>query len=175
MFLRECWMQREDDLSLNIGCGLTSNGDVRVDFIRTPTVTVVADALHLPFRDGIFALAYERNLLEHMPNPSSHLIEIRRILRPNGNLELITDNAACLKYYIFGTHTGRYRKADGRDRHYAVFTIEHVRNLLTSAGLVAIKVQLIETTYFTQFFDRLLRVVAPQLSYSRILAIASKR
>ena len=168
-------MQRENDLSLNIGCGGTSDGDVRVDFIRTPTVTVVADALHLPFRDGIFTRAYEQNLLEHMPNPASHLLEVRRILKLNGNLELVTDNAACLKYYIFGTHTGGYCKADGKDRHYAVFTIEHVRNLLSTAGLMVVEMQLIDTTYFTMFFDRLLRLVVPQLSYPRIHVVASKR
>jgi ubiquinone/menaquinone biosynthesis C-methylase UbiE len=168
-------MKRENDLSVNIGCGRTSDGDVRVDFIRTPTVTVIADALHLPFRENIFTRAYERNLLEHMPNPTSHLVEVRRILKPNGNLELVTDNAACLKYYILGTHTGGYCRADGRDKHYAVFTIEHVRNLLSAAGLIAVKIQLIDTTYFTKFFDRLLRLVAPQLSYPRILVLASKR
>jgi len=168
-------MKREDDLSVNIGCGETSDGDVRVDYIKTPTVTVVADALHLPFRENIFTRAYERNLLEHMPNPVFHLVEVRRILKPNGNLELVTDNAACLKYYVFGTHTGGYCKADGKDRHYAVFTIEHVHNLLSAAGLMAVKIQLIDTTYFTKFFDRLVRLVAPQLSYPRVLVVASKR
>jgi len=167
-------MQRHE-FSLNIGCGGTSNGDVRVDFIRTPTVTVVADGLHLPFRDNTFTNAYERNLLEHVPNPGSHLVEVRRILRDNGSLELITDNAACLKYYLFGTHTGGYCKADGKDRHYAVFTIEHVRNLLSAAGLMTVKIELIDTNYFTRLFDRFLRLLMPELSYPRILVVASKR
>ena len=167
-------MQR-DELSLNIGCGETSDGDVRVDFIRTSTVTVIADALNLPFRDCTFTQAHERNLLEHMPNPGSHLTEVRRILRENGNLELVTDNAACLKYYVLGTHTGGYSKAGGKDRHYAVFTIEHVRNLLSEAGLMIIKIELVDTTYFTKILDKLLRLVAPQLSYPRILVLAVKR
>ena len=167
-------MQR-DELSVNIGCGETSDGDVRVDFIRTPTATVVADALNLPFRDCTFTQAYERNLLEHMPNPAFHLAEVRRILRENGNLELITDNAACLKYYVLGTHTGGYSKAGGKDRHYAVFTIEHIRNLVSEAGLLIVKIELIDTTYFTRFLDRLLRLFTPQLSYPRILVIAVKR
>ena len=166
---------QKDEFSVNIGCGGTSNGDVRVDFIRTQSVTVVADGLHLPFRDNTFTYAYERNLLEHVPNPGSHLVEVRRILRHNGNLELITDNAACLKYYLLGTHTGGYSKAGGKDRHYAVFTIEHVRNLLAAAGLITVKVELIDTSYFTKLFDRFMRMIVPELSFPRILAVAFKR
>lgn len=166
---------QSDEFSVNIGCGGTSDGDIRVDFVRTPTVTVVADGLRLPFRDNTFTHAYERNLLEHVPDPRSHLVEVRRILKYDGNLELITDNAACLKYYVFGTHTGGYRKAGGKDRHYAVFTIEHVRNLLLAAGLMAVRIELIDTNYLTRFFDRFLRLLVPQLSYPRILVVASKR
>jgi ubiquinone/menaquinone biosynthesis C-methylase UbiE len=91
---------------LNLGCGDDQFGDIRLDLFRTKATNVIGDATTLPFVDGSFDEVYERNLLEHMPNPAAHLAEVKRVLKCGGKLRLITDNAACLKYYILGTHTG---------------------------------------------------------------------
>lgn len=167
-------MKRDGELILNIGCGEDRFGDVRLDLAPTSSTTIVADAQSLPFRDSVFERTYERNLLEHLPNPGKHLSEVNRVMKPGGLLNLVTDNAACLKYYILGTHTGGYRKREGKDRHYALFTAEHVRNLMKHAGIVIEKISYVETGYFTWLFDRLVRVFAPSLSYPRILVEARK-
>jgi len=159
---------------LNLGCGNDAYGDVRLDTFPTLTATIVADCQCLPFRDNSFSEVYERNVFEHLPNPGLHLIEVKRVLRLMGRLKLITDNASCLKYYILGTHTGGYRKHGGKDRHFALYTAEHLRNFMWFCGLEIISLALVDTNYFTRYFDRLVRVFIPSLSYPRIMIIAVK-
>jgi ubiquinone/menaquinone biosynthesis C-methylase UbiE len=163
-----------DNLVLNLGCGRDRFGDVRLDVALTPAANIIADAQHLPFREEAFTEIFERNLLEHIPNAAEHLVEVKRVLRRQGMVQLITDNAGCLKYYVLGTHTGGYSKNNGKDRHYALFTLEHVRNLLRLCGLSVEKLELIDTSYFTRPFDRFVRLFAPTLSYPRIFAEARK-
>jgi SAM-dependent methyltransferase len=56
----------------------------RVDFI-------VADALALPFRQRAFATAAAINLLEKVPDPMQHLVEINRVLRDRSAMFLFSD------------------------------------------------------------------------------------
>jgi ubiquinone/menaquinone biosynthesis C-methylase UbiE len=168
-------MRKEDErFILNLGCGEQGFGDVRMDFAVTPASNLIADAQHLPFRDDVFTDVYERNLLEHLPNPAQHLQDVKRVMRTGGVLTLITDNAACLKYYVLRTHMGGYRKHGGKDLHYALFTAEHIKNLFEYVGLTVDKVKYIDTDYFTRFFDWAVRMFVPSLSYPRIEAQARK-
>ena len=160
---------------LNLGAGESSYGDVRVDLKQTSTTTLSFDCGdRFPLCDNSYSEVYERNLLEHLANPGFHLREVQRVLKPNGVLNLITDNAACLKFYTLGTHTGGYRKNDGKDIHYALFTQEHLRNLMEYAGLSIVEMKLIDTDYFTNYFDKLVRLFKPSLSYPRISVKATK-
>ena len=162
-------------VTLNLGCGNSDYGDVRVDLKKTNTTTHIFDAGEkFPLEDNSFEQVYERNLLEHLPNPGFHLREVRRVLKPNGTLIVITDNAACLKFYTLGTHTGGYRKNNGKDIHYAVFTMEHMKNLMEYAGLLLVDIRLIDTGYFTKHYDKIVRLFKPSLSYPRISVRASK-
>ena len=145
-----------------------------MDLFRTKTSNVLSDCQHLPFRAGSFAGVYERNVFEHLPNPAQHLDEVNRVMMHGGSLTLITDNAACVKFYLLGTHMGGYRKHEGKDVHYAVFTQEHLRNFMTVSGFRVVKNELADTDYYTRYFDRLIRLFAPSLSYPRIVVVAEK-
>jgi len=75
-------------VKLDVGCGSEPTGDVNVDFFvrgwntqerdqkrgefidpkMTPNY-VVADAEHLPFKGGVFAVAFSSHVIEHVHNP----------------------------------------------------------------------------------------------------------
>ncbi len=56
---------------------------------------VVADlGTRLPFEDESFDLVYANFVLEHLDSPAAALQEWRRVLRPGGDLILLTSNSA---------------------------------------------------------------------------------
>ena len=119
---------------LNLGCGDMNYGTHRVDIHKTKTTTHVFDVEEgIKFPDNFFDEVYEKTLLEHLRNPGYHFEEIFRVLKPEGKLTLITDYAGCSRYYLLGTHEGRYEKKHKDnldDRHYCIFTRSHIRNHL---------------------------------------------
>jgi len=160
---------------LNLGCGDDTYGTDRIDVKETLTTTYVHDLEKgIPFPDETFDEVYEKNLLEHLRNVGFHFEEIHRVLKPNGKLVLITDNAACLKYYL-GTHTGRYEKLHGGDRHFSLFTLQHLRNHLEQARFKVEKIGYCDTEHPSRYLDRLLRIIGlERLSHPRIRVEATK-
>ncbi len=72
--------------TLNVGCGGDSWGSVRVDIsrkwgARPSTLTVLADACQLPFRDRAFGEARCWHMLEHLNDPLKAYSEILRVSR----------------------------------------------------------------------------------------------
>jgi SAM-dependent methyltransferase len=53
---------------------------------------VTYDGLNIPFRNGTFDLVYSNHVLEHVREPARHLVEIGRVLRPQGSLIGSTSN-----------------------------------------------------------------------------------
>jgi len=136
---------------LNCGCGNTPWGDVRLDLYKSPTTNILGDIESgLPFKDDVFDEIICLNVLEHVGNPSALLCEIARVLKPGGTLRLRTDNASYWRFHVSprlgrklglsmaGVHSGRYEEDEARgpkDRHYALFTLHHLRNHLEDVGL----------------------------------------
>jgi len=52
-------------MKLNVGCGHSFEGEVRVDIRRTETVNLIADAHFLPFKDESFSEVICTEVLEH--------------------------------------------------------------------------------------------------------------
>ncbi len=136
---------------LNCGCGETPWGDVRIDRYLSPTTNVLGNLEQgLPFRRETFDEVLCLNVIEHVGNPLSLLLEIARVLKPGGLLRLRTDNASYWRFHLSsrlgrkfglsmaGVHSGRYEEDEARgpkDRHYALFTLHHLRNHLQAARL----------------------------------------
>lgn len=160
-------------LILNLGCGNQKYGDVRVDIHKTSTVNIVADLeTSLPFRDEIFDIVYSRCVFEHLRNPSIFLREIIHVLKKRGTVQLITDNAAFWRFHIvlpllstkMSLHNN-YLSTGKHDKHYALYTIGHLKNHFEAASLTITKI------YYTNplerrfvNIDRLLRLI-PQLQH----------
>ena len=77
---------------LNVGCGLSYVGDVRLDVQRTRAITIVGDAHFLPFRDGVFDKILCMEVLEHLESPSKGVMEMRRVLKEDGMIVISMPN-----------------------------------------------------------------------------------
>ncbi len=86
------YLRDHPDLTiLNIG---SLSGDLRtlhphiwnLDIVHYPSVDIVADAHHLPFRDGSLDMILFKNVLEHIRDPALAMSEIHRVLKPGGVL-----------------------------------------------------------------------------------------
>ncbi len=75
---------------LNVGSGPTRlHPDViNVDLFPFQHVDVLADATHLPFRDGMFDAICSDQVLEHVPQPANVVAEILRVTKPGGTIYL---------------------------------------------------------------------------------------
>lgn len=161
---------------LNLGCGDDFYGTDRVDIRETSATTKVCDLEKgIPFPNDKFDEVFEKNLLEHIRNVGFHLEEIWRVLKPSGKLILLTDNAACLKYY-FGTHTGLYERLHHRDHHFSLFTMQHLKNHLHRTGFKIKKIEYHDTDHPSRCIDKFLRFIGlKRLSYPRIMVEATKK
>ena len=148
-------------------------GSYRVDMIKTPATTHVFDVEKgIQFPNEFFDEVYERNLLEHLRNVGFHLEECYRILKKGGKLIIITDYAGCMRYYLFATHEGRYEskhKSNPDDRHFSIFTRQHLCNHLEAVGFEVESVGYVGTDTVGQFLDFFTR------QKPRIKAVAVKR
>ncbi len=83
------------------------------------------------FPDGHFDVVTMRHVIEHVPRPHLVLAEVARILRPGGQLVLITPNVTSLGHATFGRHWL------GLDvsRHVNLFTPQSLVALLRTGGL----------------------------------------
>lgn len=157
---------------LNLGCGEQMYGTHRVDLYPTTATTHVFDVEEgIKFPDNYFDKIYERNILEHLRNVGFHFKEVYRVLKEGGKFTLITDYAGCRRYYVLGTHEGRYEEkhmGNPKDKHYSLFSKQHIRNHLTHAGFKIMEVEFVHTDYPTHWLDRLMRV------FPRIMAVAMK-
>jgi uncharacterized protein (TIRG00374 family) len=153
----------DEKFTLNLGCGEQKIGNIRVDMMPTSATTHVFNIDEgIKFPNSTFDVVYERNYLEHSKNVGKHLSEIYRVLKEGGIADITTDNASCFRYYLFGTHTGRYEKLHntpesikehGKDCHYSIFTKQHLLNHFEAAGFKVIGIDYIKTDTLGRFID----------------------
>jgi len=61
----------------------------RLAIERLSAETIVADAERLPFHDRSFDLVYSWGVLHHTPNTSAAIDELRRVVRPSGQVRVM--------------------------------------------------------------------------------------
>ena len=61
---------------------------------------VAADALALPFADGVFDVVVAAEITEHVPDPGRFLAELFRVLRPGGRLVVTTPYRERIRYVL---------------------------------------------------------------------------
>jgi len=73
-----------------------------------------ADVERLPFPDDSFQLAIANEMLEHVPDDASGLLEMRRVLEPGGLLVVFSPN----RLYPFETHGVSLKRSGRKVPHY---------------------------------------------------------
>jgi 2-polyprenyl-3-methyl-5-hydroxy-6-metoxy-1,4-benzoquinol methylase len=109
--------------------------------------TVAADGKQLPFKDGSFDAILCLELLEHLYDPVSVLVEFWRLLRVNGELVISTPNAWAwgnfLQHWIVGSlrsrmHRDVYRHYLGDGDHKQFYDPLSLMNILDDTGFETI-------------------------------------
>lgn len=120
---------------LNVGCGNDTYGTHFIDMNprRKDVLKVVIGEEKIPFNDNYFDVVYTTWCFEHLTNPNFGLKEMYRVLKPNGRIILVTDNGSGWLWHTPFTKVN-YSLHWGKDRHFALYTMHHLKNHFKKAG-----------------------------------------
>ena len=104
--------------------------------MKAPRLTC-ANVQYLPFSDGEFDLVIMGELLEHLWDPMSALLEAWRVLKRDGMLVVTTPNAYSLNRIL--SYTIRKQVALGAADHKTIFTPEALIKLMYRCGFEPVK------------------------------------
>lgn len=116
----------EGNITLHIGSGPSVISPLawNIDMQPYPNVDMTCDALRLPFADETVDMVVSIVMLEHVPDPTGIVAEMRRVLKPGGTVFTIVPFLQCYHdsphdYYRWTLpgldllHSGFSRKASG--------------------------------------------------------------
>lgn len=100
-FVAFCVERVPSGVVLNIGAGNSGTLDTPAHYVigvdHAPSAStaggVVADAVALPFRSGLFDGIVMKDVLEHISDPLEALIEAERVTRAGGRMVVVTPRA----------------------------------------------------------------------------------
>jgi SAM-dependent methyltransferase len=109
---------RQFSSGLDVGCAagilkiMGFSGVVGIDIVSGPSVTILASAEYLPFRNESFQLVFAGEVIEHLREPMQALREWVRVLRDGGKMIISTPNGLRVNVYsgnpehkrMFGPH-----------------------------------------------------------------------
>jgi predicted SAM-dependent methyltransferase len=161
---------------LNVGCGEDMYGTDRLDMKKTKATTKVCDiGKGLPYQDNTFDEIRAYFILEHLRNVGFFIDECYRILKRGGLLDLQTDNAGYLPFYINYEHN---KALDGKgylrhpnDHHYSLFVFSHLKYFLKDFSKIQFSYVRIKRRVWKNI---ILHCLPFHLGYSEIRAIAIK-
>jgi len=133
---------------LDIGCGESAKkGDIGLDFRKTSSVDVVADAHMLPFKNECFDHVYSSHLIEHFGHREviNVLVEWVRVLKRNGIIEIrCPDLRARALLFFLNPSWQNVKDIYGEqdyvgNQHRCGFSFGLLKHLLESCGIRDVK------------------------------------
>jgi len=107
-------------------------------------LNIVAGVLPNPsLPDNNFDAVVMLHVIEHMPDPSENLREIRRVLKPGGVLVVETPRFDSLMFKILGR---RERSLSNCNGHIYFFSVSSLRRMFEKNGFEVVKVELVGRT-----------------------------
>lgn len=143
--VRKCLQSKMGELILEVGSGLSPMVEAserivysELSFAALETLKrrqgfgyfVVADATHLPFKNGSFSQVICSEVLEHLPDDRLALREIATMIKPGGSLILTFPHRHC---YFAGD--------DRFVNHYRRFEMIEMKANLEDVGLKTVEIQ----------------------------------
>lgn len=98
----------------------------------------VADAHRLPFEDNTFDLVVCTSVLEHVDDPQSVLLEIKRVLKQRGVAVIELDSGSVL-FTIAWFLWKRFKGSVWHHAHLHSFTVKKLKSKILSCGFTIIK------------------------------------
>ena len=135
---------------LDIGAGTQGLGNINVDVRRLSHIEVVCTGTHLPFGGSVFDAVYLRDVIEHLRYGDVQLVleEVRRVMKPEGLLELWTPNFQSISLaivWLFGVSRDPRRRSlyppltgdqdYPENVHLSQWSMKLLEDYLHSAGL----------------------------------------
>jgi len=132
----------ENKKILNVGCGSQRYGTDFIDIYPSRKEVRKCDVgkEKFPYKKGTFDEVYSKNLFEHIANLPHLLDEMKRVLKKQGKIKILTDNAGFFLFHVpirrnnFLQHNNNSVRGGKEDRHYFLFTPLHLRNHLERLG-----------------------------------------
>lgn len=106
----------------------------------------LVDAKQLRYPDAHFDMVVSNSIVHHLPDPLPFLLELKRVLKPNGAIllrDLMRPDSVETLEAIVEREAGdcnNHQKQLFRDSLHAAFTLDEVNELLQQTGLVDVKV-----------------------------------
>lgn len=136
-------------MKVNLGCPKKCDGWVCIDRRGDPPYDVYDWLEHARKQGQPMEEIKTKNLLEHLTDPGRFLNLCYEVLAKDGRLDLITDNAEFILFYLpfwarrlgIGAHAvNQYALDHCNSVHFMIFTTMHLRNLMDNAGFRSVSV-----------------------------------
>jgi ubiquinone/menaquinone biosynthesis C-methylase UbiE len=104
---------------LDIGCGEAKRGSIGIDFRKTKSVDVIADARFLPFKNESFNYVFSSAVIEHFSHRTvkNVLSEWTRVLTHNGVIEIKCPDLRARAFIFFLIPPGKISKTFTVDKN----------------------------------------------------------
>lgn len=147
--LKEEGLRSATAMKVNLGCPQKCDGWVCVDRRGDPSWDVYEWLEEMKTSGREVGAIKSKNLLEHLPDPGRFLALCHDVLSHGSRIEIITDNAEFLPFYLplwvrrtgVGAHSvNMYALDHCGSVHYMIFTQMHLVNLMRNAGFKRVSV-----------------------------------